>query len=67
MSKVKGKVKWFNADKNYGFIASDEDQKEFFVHGSNTTETLKEGQDVLFTVGQGRKGEEAKDVEIVGE
>ena len=67
MTKTKGKVKWFNADKNYGFIACDEDQKELFVHGSNTNETLQEGQTVMFVIGQGRKGEEATEVEVVGE
>ena len=61
---TKGTVKWFDAKKNYGFISSDEEQEDLFVHGSNTDQTLEEGQIVEFEVGQGKKGKEAINVRV---
>jgi len=61
----KGKVKWFNDAKGYGFITS-EDGKDVFVHHSSITgegfKTLKEGQDVEFEVTKGPKGDQATNV-----
>ena len=55
-----GTVKWFNADKGFGFIAPDEGGDDLFVHHSEIRmqgyASLNEGQKVEFTVGQGRKG-----------
>jgi len=58
-------VKFFNAEKGYGFI-SREDGPDVFVHFSQIQsqgyKTLNEGQQVEFEVGPGRKGDEARDV-----
>lgn len=61
-------MKWFNAEKGYGFIAR-EDATDVFVHYSaiqmDGYRTLEEGQHVEFDVGPGKKGEEAQNVRIV--
>ncbi|MEM8905527.1 MAG: cold-shock protein [Actinomycetota bacterium] len=60
-----GKVKFFNAEKGYGFITQD-DGDDVFVHFSNIDgsgyRTLDEGQTVEFEIGPGRKGPEALNV-----
>jgi CspA family cold shock protein len=57
---AKGTVKWFNADKGFGFITPEEGGNDLFVHHSEIrTEgyaSLDEGQKVEFSVGQGKKG-----------
>jgi cold shock protein len=62
---TQGTVKWFNAEKGYGFI-SREDGDDVFVHFSAIQgegyRSLDEGQRVEFDVGPGRKGEEAQNV-----
>lgn len=63
-----GTVKFFNAEKGYGFI-SREGASDVFVHFSNIQgegyKTLDEGQTVEFDVAPGRKGEEAQNVRVV--
>ena len=63
-----GTVKFFNAEKGYGFI-SVEGAKDVFVHYSNIQgngyRTLEEGQKVEFDVAPGRKGDEAQNVRPV--
>jgi CspA family cold shock protein len=63
-----GTVKFFNAEKGYGFI-SRSDGDDVFVHFSNIEgsgyKTLDEGQTVEFEVGEGRKGPEALNVKRV--
>ena len=63
-----GTVKWFNESKGYGFIARD-NGGEIFVHYSGITgqgfRALVEGQRVAFTVGEGRKGPAAIDVQVI--
>lgn len=58
----KGKVKWFNDAKGYGFITK-ADGTDVFVHHTNIQgegfKSLKEGQEVEFDLGQGPKGEQA--------
>jgi CspA family cold shock protein len=62
---AKGKVKWFNAKKGYGFIASDEGQ-DVFVHFSEVQSdgyrTLDEGQSVEFEIDNDQRGPKAKRV-----
>lgn len=62
---VKGKVKWFNEKKGYGFIER-EDGGDVFVHFSAISgdgfKTLAEGDAVEFEVTQGEKGPQASDV-----
>ena len=63
-----GTVKFFNAEKGYGFI-SHPDGDDVFVHYSNIQgsgyRTLEQGQQVEFDVAPGRKGEEAQNVRVV--
>lgn len=63
--KIRGKVKWFNEDKGFGFIESS--GKDYFVHFSAIQggfKTLPEGAKVLFKVGKGQKGPQAEEVEL---
>ena len=63
--QVKGKVKWFNDSKGYGFIEQDSG-KDVFVHFSAINmdgyKTLKEGQEVEFEITEGPKGPQATNV-----
>lgn len=60
-----GKVKWFNAEKGFGFIETEENT-DVFVHYSAITmdgyKTLEEGEAVEFDVVDGAKGPQAVDV-----
>ena len=62
---MQGKVKWFNAEKGYGFIAR-EDGADVFVHHSAIQiegyRTLQEGQRVEFVIEKGPKGLQAAQV-----
>jgi CspA family cold shock protein len=63
----KGKVKWFNAEKGYGFIER-ENGEDVFVHFSAIEmegfKTLEEGQEVSFEIVQGAKGPQAANVQL---
>jgi len=62
-----GSVKWFNAEKGYGFIAPDDGSADVFAHysaiKSDGYKTLDEGQKVQFDVTQGQKGLQAENIE----
>ena len=64
-----GTVKWFNADKGYGFIAQSEGGDDVFVHFSAIEgegyKSLDEGATVEYEVEQGPKGPQARKVTLV--
>ena len=66
---VRGKVKWFNDAKGFGFITPDNGTKDVFVHhtaiAAQGFRTLSEGQDVEFEIVQGQKGPAAQNVRPV--
>ena len=65
VARLKGKVKWFNNAKGYGFIGRD-DGPDVFVHYSSIQsegyKSLQEGDDVEFEIAQGQKGPQAENV-----
>ena len=58
--RLKGKVKWFNGTKGYGFIEREDKEKDVFVHSSAVRDAglrfLNEGDEVTFDVEDGAKG-----------
>ncbi len=66
--RKEGTVKWFNSSKGYGFIEQ-ENGDDVFVHFQSIIadgyKTLEEGQKVTFVEGQGQKGPQATEVEVI--
>lgn len=69
--QINGTVKWFNDEKGYGFIQPDDGGKDVFVHFRQVNRsghgrvTLQEGQKVAFQIGEGQKGPQAENVDIL--
>lgn len=66
---AQGVVKWFNAEKGYGFIRPDDGGKDLFVHFSEIQgsgyRSLDEGQRVEFEAQEGPKGPQASNVTVL--
>lgn len=64
----KGTVKWFNAQKGFGFITNDNGGEDVFVHFSGIAstgyKTLEEGQKVSFDLEKGQRGMQAVNVMV---
>ena len=65
-----GKVKWFDGQKGFGFIAPDNGNKDVFVHRNNIenlglNESIKDGEEVEFSIEETSKGLSAVDVYIL--
>jgi len=65
VERIKGKVKWFNNAKGYGFLGRDDGPDVFVHYSAIKTEgykSLQEGDDVEFEIVQGEKGPQAENV-----
>ena len=64
----KGTVKWFNAQKGYGFITNESTGEDVFVHFSGIAgegyKSLEEGQNVTFDITEGNRGHQAVNVKV---
>lgn len=65
-----GIVKWFNAEKGYGFIAPEDGSEDLFAHfsaiNSNGYRSLEEGATVSYEPEQGQRGMQAANITVIG-
>lgn len=60
-----GTVKFFNETKGFGFITPNDGSSDIFVHVSGLQDKIKEGDQVTYEVGEGRKGPSATNVKVI--
>ncbi len=60
----KGIVKFFNESKGYGFVKDSESEKEYFMHISGLVDRVKENDEVVFELQEGKKGLNAVNVKL---
>ena len=60
----KGIVKFFNESKGYGFVKDSESEKEYFIHISGLVDRVKENDEVVFELQEGKKGLNAVNVKL---
>ncbi|AKD04437.1 cold shock domain-containing protein [Pontibacter korlensis] len=58
----RGKVKFFNGEKGFGFIKDESSEQEYFVHVTGLVDEIKENDEVTFELKEGRKGLNAVNV-----
>ncbi|MCC7453018.1 MAG: cold shock domain-containing protein [Crocinitomix sp.] len=59
-----GKVKFFNETKGFGFIVDNQSGKEYFVHVSGLIDEIRENDEVVFELKDGKKGLNAVNVKV---
>ena len=63
----KGKVKFFNETKGFGFIQQEDSSEDIFVHQTGLIDPIKQNDKVEFEIAQGRKGLNAVNVKVINE
>ncbi|GHA57492.1 cold-shock protein [Pontibacter akesuensis] len=61
----KGKVKFFNEEKGFGFIKDESTGQEYFVHVSGLVNEIRENDEVTYDLKEGKKGLNAVNVQLV--
>ena len=59
-----GTVKFFNDSKGFGFIKETDSSKEYFVHSNGLKESIRENDEVIFDLEEGKKGLNAVNVKL---
>ncbi|MBN2213155.1 MAG: cold shock domain-containing protein [Bacteroidales bacterium] len=59
-----GTVKFYNVSKGFGFIKDSKTSKEYFVHSTGLKENIRENDEVIFDLEQGKKGLNAVNVKL---